>query len=160
MLNVFLFFVFFSFNALTELSDEEQAQELEHKQEQEQEREREHGQEQTLKQEQEQDWEREHRHRGDEAERHSATLDAEHGSKGASNRNIALEDSHQQHHPFREENRQATDGRTDECADEEWSDSSVVENRHYYFKLSSTSDKPNSLVDRSLPFFVPPTLPL
>lgn len=28
-------------------------------------------------------------------------------------------------------------------------------NTHYYFKLSSTLDKPNRFVDRSLPFFVP-----
>lgn len=29
-------------------------------------------------------------------------------------------------------------------------------NAHYYFKLSSTPEKPNRFLDRSLPFFVPP----
>lgn len=29
-------------------------------------------------------------------------------------------------------------------------------NAHYYFRLSSTPEKPNRFLDRSLPFFVPP----
>lgn len=29
-------------------------------------------------------------------------------------------------------------------------------NAHYYFKVSSTTEKPNRFLDRSLPFFVPP----
>lgn len=159
-----------------ELSEQEQAQELEQKGDQEQdwEREREQSRERGLEQEQAHDWEqrreqegasgreqRQYRQRGSDVWRHhSAAPDTGNGGKdNTRDRTTASEDSQEQRQPFREENRQTTDGISyDEGADDEWTDASV-ENRHYYFKLSSTSDKPNSFVDRSLPFFAPPALP-
>ena len=175
-LNVDIFFP----SVLTELSDEEQAHELKQEQEQEQDWEREREQEQEWEQEQEQvqeqeqeqdqnqekeqdrEWEREreqrqYRQHGSDVGRHSAAPDTGLGSKDTSDRNTASKGS--QHQLFREGFRQPADGSSDEGAEDEWTEPSE-ENRHYYFKLSSTSDKPNRLVDRSLPFFAPPAPPL
>lgn len=87
---------------------------------------------------------------------HSAASDTGNGSKDTSYRGTEFENGRRQW--FREDDRRPTDITTDGDADE-WADRSV-ENTHYYFKLSSTSEKPNSFVDRSLPFFLPPALPV
>lgn len=168
--------LFFLQCPLAELSAQAQAQELEQKDDQEQdwEREWEQSQERGQGQEQAHYWEqrreqepesgreqRQYRQRGNDVWRHrSAAHDTGNGGRdNTRDRNTASEGSQRQQQPFREEHRQTTDGTSsDEGADDEWTDPSV-ENRHYYFKLSSTSDNPNSLVDRSLPFFAPPALP-